>query len=410
MSSSLNPVGSGARAMGMGGAFISVADDATAASWNPAGLIQLEKPEVSMVYSFFKREQKYSSDSHPEMGGMNKMDTSGLNYASVALPFVFGKRNWVVSVNYQRLYEMDKKVNFGYNWYLPVGTLNDTIRFSQSGFLYTVSPAFAVQVTPELSLGATVNFWDRHLGDNGWRNTYASRATGTLIGLPVIVTYQSRSKIDFEGTNAHFGFLWNFLGKFTLGGVYKTPFDARLKKKTSAYQSQDWTSIPFTIESRSDNVAYQSMNMPASYGLGLSYRHSDNWTVALDVYRTEWSRFKLEDEFGNDVNPVDGMPLSEGRLKDTTQVRLGTEYLFIRGKNVFPVRFGLFYDPEPTKDNPDDYYGFTVGLGFVRGRIAVDAAYQYRFGKNVSGDMAAIPGTSARITQHSGMLSVIYYF
>ncbi len=31
--SSPNPVGSGARALGMGGAFIAVADDATAASW-----------------------------------------------------------------------------------------------------------------------------------------------------------------------------------------------------------------------------------------------------------------------------------------------------------------------------------------------------------------------------------------
>ncbi|MCJ7810524.1 MAG: hypothetical protein MUP26_09715, partial [Desulfobulbaceae bacterium] len=39
--SSPNPVGSGARALGMGGAFIAIADDATAASWNPAGLIQL---------------------------------------------------------------------------------------------------------------------------------------------------------------------------------------------------------------------------------------------------------------------------------------------------------------------------------------------------------------------------------
>ena len=33
-SSSLTPVGSGARALGMGGAFIAIADDATAASWN----------------------------------------------------------------------------------------------------------------------------------------------------------------------------------------------------------------------------------------------------------------------------------------------------------------------------------------------------------------------------------------
>ena len=51
--SSPNPVGSGARAMGMGGAFIAVADDATAASWNPAGLTQLKRPEISFAYSFF---------------------------------------------------------------------------------------------------------------------------------------------------------------------------------------------------------------------------------------------------------------------------------------------------------------------------------------------------------------------
>jgi hypothetical protein len=33
----------------MGGAFIAVADDPTAASWNPGGLVQLESPEVSIV-------------------------------------------------------------------------------------------------------------------------------------------------------------------------------------------------------------------------------------------------------------------------------------------------------------------------------------------------------------------------
>jgi len=47
--SSINPVGSGARAIGMGGAFIGVADDATAASWNPGGLIQLENPRANRM-------------------------------------------------------------------------------------------------------------------------------------------------------------------------------------------------------------------------------------------------------------------------------------------------------------------------------------------------------------------------
>ena len=46
-------VGSGARAQGMGSAFIAVADDATAASWNPGGLGQLQRPEISAVGSYF---------------------------------------------------------------------------------------------------------------------------------------------------------------------------------------------------------------------------------------------------------------------------------------------------------------------------------------------------------------------
>ncbi len=41
--------GSGARALGMAGAFTAIADDATAASWNPAGLCVLERPEASLV-------------------------------------------------------------------------------------------------------------------------------------------------------------------------------------------------------------------------------------------------------------------------------------------------------------------------------------------------------------------------
>ena len=41
--------------MGLGGAFIAVADDATAVSFNPAGLAQLLKPEASFVGRGFRR-------------------------------------------------------------------------------------------------------------------------------------------------------------------------------------------------------------------------------------------------------------------------------------------------------------------------------------------------------------------
>jgi hypothetical protein len=44
--------GAGARALGMGGAFVAVADDATAAYWNPAGMPAVERAAFSAMHSY----------------------------------------------------------------------------------------------------------------------------------------------------------------------------------------------------------------------------------------------------------------------------------------------------------------------------------------------------------------------
>jgi hypothetical protein len=97
ISSSPNPVGSGARALGMGGAFIGVADDATAASWNPAGLIQLETPEMSFVGAYNHRSEDTTYVAFPEASGPQSVTTWDVNYLSAAYPFAaFGKNKGVV--------------------------------------------------------------------------------------------------------------------------------------------------------------------------------------------------------------------------------------------------------------------------------------------------------------------------
>lgn len=406
MSSTLNPVGSGARATGMGGAFIGVADDATAASWNPAGLVQLEKPEVSVVYSSFNRTQDYNSDLHPEIEGENAMDVSGVNYASLAYPFTVLKRNMIVSLNYQRLYELEKDLQFDFTW---DNGIVDAIDFTQEGFLYTISPAFAVQVTPTVQVGATLNLWDDLLGANGWENAYRSSGSGSLFGYALENSFEQSTEVSFEGVNGHLGLMWNLYGPFTLGAVYKTAFDADLTKETTTAISQDVPDLALHDEISETSTEDLTMKMPASYGLGLSYRHSDRWTVVLDLYRTEWSRFVIVDEEGVETNPLDSRPVSEGRLKDTTQVRLGTEYLFIRERHVIPLRCGVFYDPEPSKEDLDVFYGIALGTGYSNGRISLDVSYQYRVGTGVSGDVPAIEGSSADIGQHTFMASLIVY-
>src|SRR5262245_23567131 len=100
------PVGSGARAQGKGLAFIAVADDATAASHNPAGLVQLQQPEVSVVGSYFVRLEGQNVTQSGTGVEDQTLDNVHLNYLSGVYPFHLLARNVVVSLNYQRLFDL----------------------------------------------------------------------------------------------------------------------------------------------------------------------------------------------------------------------------------------------------------------------------------------------------------------
>ena len=60
-------LGLGARPMGMGGAFVSIADDASGCFWNPAGLVQLEERKAGACYRmmFLDRRMAYVSYVQP---------------------------------------------------------------------------------------------------------------------------------------------------------------------------------------------------------------------------------------------------------------------------------------------------------------------------------------------------------
>ena len=106
--SSFNPVGSGAGAIGMGGAFIAVADDATAASWNPGGLTKLLLPEVSFVKTYTNRKESLDIKRYPEASGQFRISNSDITYYSLAYPFRVGDRNMIIAITYQQLYDMNR--------------------------------------------------------------------------------------------------------------------------------------------------------------------------------------------------------------------------------------------------------------------------------------------------------------
>lgn len=88
-------IGVGARALGMGGAFTGVADDATAIYWNPAGLSQLDRPELHMEYSQWiaDADRNHLAYVHPVSAGTIGFAVSSLGYPEADGRDEMGQRN-----------------------------------------------------------------------------------------------------------------------------------------------------------------------------------------------------------------------------------------------------------------------------------------------------------------------------
>ena len=395
----------------MGGAFIAVADDATAASWNPGGLIQLEVPEMSIVGAGFYRQEDLDFGTNPEANGTNSVSEARINYLSATYPFTLGRFNMVVSANYQNLYDLTRDWDFALNQSSDGLAVTQDVDYDQDGTLSAWGLAYCIQISPQFSFGVTLNIWEDGIYNNKWKQTVDQKGSGTLAGNNFNFESRSQDKFFFSGINANLGVLWNVTSKLNLGAVFKTPFTADIKQKSSFSSSIKFPEFPAADSSFSSrSTEHKDLDMPMSYGVGLAYRFSDNLTASLDVYRTEWDDFELKDSEGNKTSPISGLPSNESDVDPTYQVRMGAEYLFIQPQYVIPLRGGVFYDPAPAEGSPDDYYGFSVGSGIGIGRFIFDIAYQYRFGNNVGSSILQNLDFSEDVKEHTVYGSMIFHF
>lgn len=408
--SSFNPVGSGARALGMGGAFIAVADDATAASWNPGGLIQLERPEISMVLEGVHRVEEIAFAARPEGDGRETVSSAALNYMSAAYPFTFMDRNMVVSLNYQRLFDFTRQWSFDFASNADGLVRTDRYDYLQDGELTALGLAFAVEITPLFSLGITLNRWDDDITPNQWEQEVAFQGAGLDAGMPFSASYRSLEKWSFEGTSVNIGMLWRLSADVTVGAVFKSPFDAdvRHESRFRGVVNRDGDAAASVTDFTS--VTSETLEMPMSFGVGVAWQITREFRAALDVYRTQWDDFVLRDAAGRASSPVTGGPLGEAGVDPTHQVRVGVEYLFITDRFILPLTAGVFYDPAPAPGSPDDIYGFSVGSGVGWGRFHFDLAYQFRFGNDIGGYVLKEQGFSQDLREHLVYGAVVVHF
>lgn len=409
--SSPNPVGSGARALGVGSAFIATADDATAASWNPAGLIALEAPELSLVGSFKNRNEYFGGVGIAPGEEVQRYTYPGLNYFSAAYPFKVGSRFFVAALNFQALIDFDKKVDKSYFLSATTGAnlvAQTDVEFEQRGSMRALTPALAFQLSPYLSLGAALTLWTDKLGwGNGWSQREKVLRTVMLNANSTTAEIAIRERYDHNGIGANVGVLWDATPRLTVGAVVKTPVWGTLTRTIEQYQVTGGPTLATPVEYE------ESFRMPPSYGAGAAYRFSDELTVSADVYRIEWGFFrqsKTDPATGDTraINPINAQPYRKAGVPGVTQAHLGAERLFVFPRTVVPLRGGLFYDPQPGNRRTHHFLGLAAGTGVSVGDLILDVAYQFRFATGGEPDVVSLGDPSGGVTTTSSEGGVIW--
>ncbi len=396
-------VGSGARAFGMGGTFIAIADDATAASWNPGGLGQLEKSELSMVlrYQNYRTLQPASIAPGGFIGPQDKDANSyDFDFFSFTYPIRIGTFKIVPQVSYQRSisFDLDTRMNNVLFSTLDTsgnqidGTFTEMDKFT--GGIDMISLSVGSKLFGWLNIGVSTNMllnkFQGRINRESKGNIY--RAATPSLKEDFTEDRSRHITIDIKGVNVNVGVLAEVFENFKIGAVYKNPFSIDLDYSIAYSQETNISGQTTTkIDSRHSGVS--PLRWPRTWGVGISYRPSDPLTLSVDFTSTRWSRailknFKyLADDQGTDVYfPTLAAVNEQGGEKqvDSQQLRFGFEYVAINKTNLFiPLRLGIFTDTQFFSDSTGKkvtLFGIAGGAGLKKGAFSFDAAILYEFG------------------------------
>jgi long-chain fatty acid transport protein len=409
----------GARSLGMGGAFLGLADDASAIEANPAGLTILRKPEISLEgRNYLTMQTLTTSGVFPD--AMEQTDfTHFSRRAEVSFgSFVYPIKNFALAVYYHEplnnagfgsvepirnpitqqittnvphfYFARDQKQAVTQQQCLDIQQKNPNDIFACAE--YDVNPFLtAVDIRQQtwgvggawkvknLSVGATVRYQTFNESAFTYRTdlfgepqSLAVQATGSFKNGELVSKQQK--KVTFGA-----GFKWEANERFSMGGVYKK--GARFA--TPTFAENDQTNFQFV------KVADTTFHIPDVAGLGVSVRPIPTLTINADAVRIKYSN--LIDNFTSIFGEVQKLskPYS---APDVTEIHVGGEYFF-PWKIPFAIRAGWWRDPAhatkyvgPLNDpqliaDAILYPGSktqnhrSIGAGLAWPRFQIDAAY-----------------------------------
>jgi long-subunit fatty acid transport protein len=362
----------GARATGIGGAFISIADDATAAEANPAGLTKLIRTEISAEVKWVQLTREVTNYSHTGTADNFQLVSKDFqntrvvpSFASVVVPF----GRFVGSLF---RYEL---VNFKTTYYTKGSFVPPPL--GDGAFFFPVNSDMTMTV---VNWGGAVSYkFSRYfsLGASFGLSqlSMTSRLSRYFLEVFDPGNIANEAAID-QDDNSFFvnaGVLVRPMKNLSIGAIFKyrpqfkVPHDLLI------------TTFP------SDTVVRQDINfnIPSSIGLGVSYSPSDVLTFSFDVVGVAYS--DLTKDFvitfaDQSVTPADYT------VDNAVEFHLGAEYVLLTRAMGFVFRGGFYTEADNRiRFSGDPQQGANANVRFARRTQAAlfqsgEMDYHYTFG------------------------------
>jgi len=368
-------VNPGARSTAMGGAFIGLADDATAAVANPAGLTILTKPEVSFEY----RGTRFDPD---KLNSINSVSTSGvdlfihsannlddLNQPSF-LSVVFPAGGSTYAVSRQESVRMKGSIDESFVLVFPTitGTLVALADTDQKVVDWNFS--YATKLSNSFSLGGSVTY-----AQLSWVNRVDNSVLFPDLGLSV-----PQFSTNIDATDNGFGFnigMLAHLGKYASWGI-----DYKYNPKFSVTETSTGTGAFAPPEGSFKN----ELKIPDTFGTGFAIKPNDNITLNADLDYISYSQLTNGMVPGYNILTTLATPGSIAyKVDNAFEFHVGAEFVVIVKGSPIALREGYYRKPSnslivsnsnpgdrPLLDavftkRPDENH-FTLGSGFVFGQ------------------------------------------
>jgi long-subunit fatty acid transport protein len=389
----------GARSMGMGGAFLGLADDATAAYTNPAGLTQLVTPEISIE----GRHTEYSipyvtsggiSTSPFNGSGLHTADADSSQSNLSFISFVYPWDRWSFAFYRDELVRF--KDNFSSD---PNGIdLGDIFNNGQTYKTFPVVAGANLKVInyglsaaykagDSVSLGLGLSYYDFNIDTHILRVAFPNNSFGVAPGTPV-------NQQDQHGSDNDVGV--NLGARLVLSEHWSAGLTYR-RGPSFSYNATS-TVLLDTNGNAIDSVVVDLKNVrfkvPDEFGAGLSWHPTDALVVNLDADYIQYSQLThgMQSLFNNDPAIASKLSIPNG-----TEVHLGGEYTFTQMSHPFSVRAGVWHDPRHSirfeGDPGTDFGGIglatlfhggqgaqnhvAIGGGFAFSKFSIDAAADF---------------------------------